>query len=45
MKKQYSKQEKAAYFKSLREQWQAAKKLAENGAGKEFEAIKDYNSS
>ena len=35
----YSKEQKAAYFKSLREQWQAAKKIAENGQGDEFAAI------
>jgi len=39
MKKQFTKEQKAAYFKSLREQWQAAKKIAENGKGDEFAAI------
>ena len=35
----YTKEQKAAYFKSLREQWQAAKKLAENGGQAEYQAM------
>jgi len=38
-KKQYTREQKAIYFKSLREQWTAAKKYAENGGSAEYQAI------
>ena len=39
MKKQYTKSEKAEYFKGLRDQWNAAKKYASNGGSAEYQAI------
>ena len=39
MKKQYTKEQKQAYFKSLRQQWDAAKKHAQNGGAAEYEAM------
>ena len=38
-KKEFTKQEKQAYFKSLRDRWQSAKKHADNGGKAEFQAI------
>jgi len=38
MRKEFSAEEKAAYFKGLREQWKAAKKIAEED-GEEIRAI------
>uniref|UniRef100_A0A6H2A4V2 N-terminal domain-containing protein n=1 Tax=viral metagenome TaxID=1070528 RepID=A0A6H2A4V2_9ZZZZ len=39
MRKNYTKSEKQAYFKGLRDRWQAAKKFAENGGAAEYQAI------
>jgi len=39
MKKEYTKEEKKAYFQGLRNNWNAAKKLSENGGKAEAEAI------
>ena len=39
MKKTYTKEQKEKYFKSLREQWQVAKKHAQNGGAAEYEAM------
>jgi hypothetical protein len=39
MRKTYTKTQKAEYFKSLRQRWQAAKKISDNGGAAEFQAI------
>ena len=39
MKKEFTKEEKKAYFQSLRDSWSAAKKIAMNGERAEIEAI------
>ena len=39
MKKQFTREEKQIYFKGLREQWAAAKAIANNGKGDEIRAI------
>ena len=39
MRKTYTKEQKSEYFKSLRDQWQSAKKHAENGGAAEYQAM------